>query len=67
MRLLPPIKDNLPCGYLAVILVAKGDLFFIYQQQAVAGDGHLVGIAAQVLNHLLGSHERTFGVHHPRR
>jgi hypothetical protein len=43
---------------------AKGDLLFGKRDQAVVGDGYGVGVAAQILEHILGATERWFRVDH---
>ena len=44
---------------------AKGDLFIGQCDQAMVGDGDAVGIAAEILQDVLGSAEGWFGVHDP--
>ena len=43
----------------------KGDLAISEGDQAVVGDGHTMSVAAQVLQHIFGTTEGTFQVHHP--
>src|ERR1700730_2849568 len=47
------------------IAPAKGDLAIGEGDQAMVGDGHAMGVAAQILQHVLGATERTFQVDHP--
>jgi len=35
------------------------------RDQAMIGDGHAMGVAAQILEHILGATEGWFRVHHP--
>ncbi len=51
----------------AVILVAEGDLVVVDVEQPMVRDGHAMGIAADIVQHLLGPGEGAFGVHHPFR
>ena len=44
---------------------AEGDLFVGQRNQAMVGDGDAVGIAAEILQHVLGSAEGWFGVDDP--
>ena len=52
-------------GSLTIVFVAKGDLFLANVQDAVIGDGHLVGVPAQVFQHGFGMTKWTLGVHDP--
>ena len=45
-----PAKDNLPFGK---------------REQTLIGDGHAMGVAAQILEHILGATERRFRIDHP--
>ena len=47
------------------ITPAERDLMIFERQQAVTGNSHAMCIAAQIVDHMLGSSEGTFGVHHP--
>ena len=47
------------------IAPAKGDLAIGKGHQAMVGDGHAMGVAAQILEHVLGAAEGAFGVDHP--
>ena len=47
------------------IAPAKGDLVIGKGDQAMIGDGHAMGVAAQILQHILGATEGAFQVHHP--
>ena len=48
-----------------VVFVAETDRFIIEADEAVIGDRHAVGVAAEVVEHLCGSGEGAFGVDHP--
>src|SRR6266404_886073 len=43
----------------------KSDHLLGKRDQAMIGDGHAMGVAAQILEHILGATERWFRVHHP--
>ena len=47
------------------ITPAKSDLAIGERDQAMVGDGHAMGVAAQVLQHIFGTTKGTFQVHHP--
>ena len=47
------------------IAPAKGDLAIGKRDQAMVGDGHAMGVAAEILQHILGATEGAFRVHHP--
>ena len=47
------------------ITPAKSDLAIGKGDQAMVGDGHPMGIAAQILEHACGATEGTLQVHHP--
>ena len=49
----------------AIIFPLEPDLIVFDVEQAVIGDGDAVGIAAHVVEHLLGSCERSFGIDNP--
>ena len=44
---------------------AKGDFLVGEGDQSVIGDGHAMGVTAQITEHILGSTERWFRVDHP--
>ena len=44
---------------------AEGDLTFRKRDQAMVGDGHAMSVAAQILQHILGTSEGAFRVDHP--
>src|SRR5208283_1637139 len=44
---------------------AKGDLVALEGDQAVIGDGHAVGVAAEITENVLGATEGRFAVDHP--
>ena len=44
---------------------AKGDLAIGERDQAVVGDGDAMGVAAQILEHVLGASEGRLAVDHP--
>src|SRR5258708_11545483 len=50
---------------IAVVLVAELDLAVFDGEQTIIGDGHAVGIAAHIVEYLLGSSKGLFGVYHP--
>ena len=43
----------------------KGDLAIGKGDQAMVGDGHAMGVAAEILQDILGATEGTFQVDHP--
>jgi hypothetical protein len=43
----------------------KGDLVVVKRDQAMVGDGHAMGVAAQILEHVFGATEGWFAVDHP--
>ncbi len=43
----------------------KSDHLLGKRDQAMIGDGHAMGVAAQILEHILGATEGWFRVHHP--
>ena len=47
------------------ITPAKSDLAIGEGDQAMVGDGHAMGVAAQILQHIFGATEGTFQVDHP--
>src|SRR5437667_12774118 len=49
----------------AIILPAEADLALRKTDQAAVGDGDAMGIAAEIIEHLLGSAERSLGVDDP--
>jgi len=52
-------------GIVAIILVAEGHLALGDVQEPTIGNGHPVGITADVVQYLLRAGERPLGVHHP--
>jgi len=48
-----------------VIFPGEGDLALFQRQQAAVGDGHAMGIASQVFQHVLRTAEGRLGVDHP--
>src|SRR6516165_6331512 len=50
----------------AIILPAEADPALGERDQATVGDGDAMGISAEILEHLLGSAERSLGVDDPR-
>ncbi len=44
---------------------AEGDLIVSKRNQAMVGDGHAMGVAAQILEHVFGATEGRFRVDHP--
>jgi len=55
-------------GFLFVVVgriaPAKGDLAIGKRNQTMIGDGHAMGVAAEILQYLFGATEGTFRVHH---
>lgn len=49
----------------AVIVPMKSHPAIVDVEQTVIGNGHTVGIAADVMEHLLGPGKRRLGVNHP--
>ena len=47
------------------IAPAKSDCLSGKRDQTMIGDGDAMGVAAQILEHILGAAERWFRVHHP--
>jgi len=47
------------------IAPAESDLAVAERDQAVVGDGHAMGVAAQIVHHVWGAPEGTFQVDHP--
>ena len=43
----------------------KGDLAIVERNQSVVGDGHAVGVTAEVVEHILRTTERWFAVDDP--
>jgi len=43
----------------------ESDLAIRKGNQAMVGDGYAMGVAAQILEHILRASERSFGVDHP--
>lgn len=50
---------------LSVVFPAKGDTAVVEREQPLVGDGDPVGVAGEVLEHLLGAAEGRLGVDHP--
>ena len=48
-----------------VILPAKGDALLVEVQQAMIGDGHAMGVAAEIAQHLHGATESLLGIDNP--
>ena len=47
------------------IAPAESDLAIGKGDEAMVGDGHAMGVAAQILQDIFGTTEGTFQVHHP--
>ena len=47
------------------ITPTERDLAFSKGDEAMVGDGHAMGVAAQIVEHMFVAAERSFGVHHP--
>jgi len=71
MKQEPPHKlrgGQCHCALLIVvsrITPAERDLAIDQRNQAVIGDSHPVGVAAEILQHVIGASERPLGVDHP--
>jgi hypothetical protein len=48
-----------------VIFPGEGDLASFQRQEATVGDGHAMGVASQVFQHVLRTAEGGFGVNYP--
>ena len=48
-----------------IVFPLEGDLTILQRQQTAIGDGHAVGIASEVLQHVLGAAEGSFGIDDP--
>ena len=48
-----------------VILPAEGDALLVEGQQAMIGDGHAMGVAAEIAQHLHGTTEGGLGIDDP--
>lgn len=49
----------------SIVLPTKGDLPLCNREQSMVGDGNAVGIACQVMKHMLGAAKRRLGVDDP--
>jgi hypothetical protein len=49
----------------AVVFPLEGDLTLFHLQQAAIGNGHAMGVAAQIFQHMLRSAQGSLGVNHP--
>ena len=48
-----------------VVLPEKGDAAVAETQQAVVGDRHAMGVAGEIVEHVMGAAEGRLGIHHP--
>jgi hypothetical protein len=48
-----------------IILPAEGDLVVLQRHQAVVGDGHAMGVACEITQHIMGAAERWLGIDDP--
>jgi hypothetical protein len=49
----------------SIILPAEGDLVVLERHQAVVGDGHAMGVACEITQHMMGAAERWLGIDDP--
>jgi len=50
---------------MGIVLPAEGDLVMLESQQTVVGDGHAMGVAGEITQHMVGAAERWLGINHP--
>ncbi len=50
---------------MGIVLPAKGHFVFIHREQSMIRDGNAMGVASQVLQHVLRSTKRRLSVHDP--
>ena len=50
---------------MGVILPVKSDALLVEGQQAMIGNGHTMGVATQIAQHLQGATEGRLGIDHP--
>ena len=48
-----------------IVLPAKGDALLVEVQQAMIGDGHAMGVAAEIAQHRQGTTEGLLGIDDP--
>ena len=48
-----------------VVLPEKGDAAVAETHQAVVGDRHAMGVAGEIVEHVMGAAEGWLGIHHP--
>jgi len=59
-------RHHLALVMVAVVLPEKADAIFAQTDQSAIGDRDTMGVAAEIVEDLLGPAERTFGEDHPR-
>ena len=50
---------------MCVVSPEEGDSIILEGDEAMVGDGHAMGVAGQIAQHMLWSSERRLGVDHP--
>jgi hypothetical protein len=50
---------------MGIVLPAEGDLVMLESQQTVVRDGHAMGVAGEITQHMVGAAERWLGIDHP--
>ncbi len=58
-------RHGLPAVLLAVVFPAEADRAVVERQDTLVGDGHAVGVAAEIVEHAGGAVEGGPGVDHP--
>jgi len=48
-----------------IVLPTEGDLIVLESEQAVVGDGHPMGVAGEITQHMMRAAERRFGIDDP--
>jgi hypothetical protein len=48
-----------------IVFPAESDLIAFHGDQPVIGDGHTMGVAGHVVEHMFGSAKRFLGIYHP--
>lgn len=50
---------------MGIVPPAEGDLVMLESQQTVVRDGHAMGVAGEITQHMVGAAERWLGIDHP--
>jgi len=50
---------------MGVVLPAESDLVVLEGDEAMVGDGHAMGVAAEIAEHVMGTAKRRFGIDDP--